>query len=89
MALRLTNRVDLDVYYNAESARFDDRVLSIVTREAFRKIFANALPLALNATKFLSAASSSMAKCLTSQCYRHGMVAGDLCCVRCLNGCIA
>jgi GNAT superfamily N-acetyltransferase len=40
MALRLTNRVDLDVYYNAESARFDDRVLSIVTREAFRNIFA-------------------------------------------------
>lgn len=40
MALKLTSRVDLDVYYDAESARFDRGVLSIVTREAFHEIFA-------------------------------------------------
>jgi GNAT superfamily N-acetyltransferase len=39
VALKLASRVDLDVYYDADSNRFDRRVLSVVTREAFRKTF--------------------------------------------------
>jgi GNAT superfamily N-acetyltransferase len=40
MALRLTSSVDLDVYYDADSRRFNGRVLEVVTREAFREVFA-------------------------------------------------
>jgi GNAT superfamily N-acetyltransferase len=41
VALRLTARVDLDVYYDADSARHDSRVLGLVTRDAFRAFFAH------------------------------------------------
>src|SRR5205814_9345868 len=39
VSLKLSSHVDLDVYYDADSARFDRRVLQVVTREAFRKTF--------------------------------------------------
>jgi len=41
MALRMTGRVDLDVYYDADSRRFDRSVLEVVTLEAFREVFAD------------------------------------------------
>ncbi|MBP0633615.1 MULTISPECIES: hypothetical protein [Cupriavidus] len=41
MTLRLTDRVDLDLYYDIESARFDESVRRIVTREAFKSVYAD------------------------------------------------
>src|SRR5258706_2756448 len=41
MGLRLTERVDLEVYYEADRLRFDDQVLAVVTREAFRELYAH------------------------------------------------
>jgi hypothetical protein len=43
MALRLTDRVDLDVFYDADSARYERHVLAVVTREAFRAFYAECL----------------------------------------------
>jgi len=40
MALRLTERVDLDAYYDADRGRYDARTLSVVTREVFRDFYA-------------------------------------------------
>jgi hypothetical protein len=39
--LRLTERVDLDVYYSIDIARFDYAVRRVVTRDAFRMLYAN------------------------------------------------
>jgi len=38
--LRLTERVDLDVYYQIDSVRFDDAVRRVVTRDAFKALYA-------------------------------------------------
>jgi len=38
--LRLTERVDIDVYYDADSTQYDARTLAVVTREVFRRFYA-------------------------------------------------
>ncbi|WP_240702273.1 GNAT family N-acetyltransferase [Trinickia terrae] len=39
--MRLTDRVDLDLYYEIDSARFDESVRRVVTREVFKSIYAD------------------------------------------------
>jgi GNAT superfamily N-acetyltransferase len=39
--LRLTDKVDLDVYYEIDAVRFDDAVRRVVTRDAFKAVYAN------------------------------------------------
>ncbi|HEX8956728.1 MAG TPA: GNAT family N-acetyltransferase [Burkholderiaceae bacterium] len=41
--------LDLDVYYEADSIRFDRRVLNVVTREVFRETFAQCLSIGFEA----------------------------------------
>jgi GNAT superfamily N-acetyltransferase len=41
MALRLTDRVDLDVYYDIDIAGADASIRSVVTRERFQSLFAD------------------------------------------------